>query len=354
MDWLDLTIIFVRTAVIYVAFIQVVPIMIWVERKGAALIQDRPGPNRVGPFGLLQPVADALKFLFKEDPIPKEVNKFLYAIAPFLILLPASLVVCAIPIGDYAVFFGRDVLLQVADLDVGLLFVLSIGSLGVYGILFGGWASSNKFSLLGAMRSSAQVISYEIPLALAAANAVMFYGTFNLRQMVFAQEGTLFGFLPNWGIWYQPLGFLIFFIALFAETNRLPFDLPESEAELVGGYHTEYGSMKFAVFFMAEYINLATASGLMTTLYFGGWHLPWITDARLLELLGSRNLLALLQVATFTVKLSFFMIVFVWVRWTIPRFRFDQLMRVGWKNLLPLGLLNIIVTAIVLYLVEGR
>lgn len=352
MDFLDFAVMFVKTLLIYVAFIHVVPVMIWVERKGAALIQDRPGPNRVGPFGLLQPVADAVKFLFKEDPIPSAVNRFLYVAGPFLILLPASLAIAALPLGDHVVLFGRKILLQIADLDVGLLYVLSIGSLGVYGILFGGWASNNKFSLLGAMRSSAQVISYEVPLGLAASNAVLCYGTFSLREMVFAQEGVALGFLPNWGLLYQPIAFLIFLVAMFAETNRLPFDLPEAEAELVGGYHTEYGSMKFATYFMAEYINLATASGMLVTLFFGGWHVPWVTDAQLLSALGSQNLVAVVQVLTFVVKVSFFMCFFVWVRWTIPRFRFDQLMELAWRSLIPLGILNLFVTAVVLYFVE--
>lgn len=354
MDLTELLIVSIKTLLIYVAFIHVVPVMIWVERKGAALIQDRPGPNRVGPFGLLQPVADAVKFLFKEDPVPTEVNRLLYNLGPFLILLPSSVIIAAIPIGDHVHLFGRDILLQVADIDVALLFFLSISSLGVYGILFGGWASNNKYSLLGAMRSTSQVISYEIPIALCAANAVMFYGTFSLREIVLQQEGLVFGFLPNWGIWFQPVGFLVFFIALFAETNRLPFDLPESEAELVGGYHTEYGSMKFATFFMAEYINLATASALLVTLFFGGWHVPWISDSLLLLKLGSQNLVALVQVSMFVAKVSVLLCIFVWVRWTVPRFRFDQLMHLAWGNLIPLGIFNIIVTAIALYLIEGR
>ncbi|MFM8316386.1 MAG: complex I subunit 1/NuoH family protein, partial [Deltaproteobacteria bacterium] len=232
---------------------------------------------------------------------------------------------------------------------VGILYILAIGSLGIYGILFGGWASNNKFSLIGAMRSSSQIISYEIPLGLAACASVLWYGTFNLREMVGVQEGTIFGVLPQWGIFYQPLGFLLFFIAAFAETNRLPFDLPETEAELVAGFHTEYGPMDFGTFFMAEYMNMATMSGLMVAMYFGGWHLPWISDATLLQWLGSRNLLAVLQVVTVIVKISFFLLVFVWVRWTIPRFRFDQLMRLAWRNLIPLGLFNLVVTALVMY-----
>ena len=350
MEWLDIIILLTKVLGIYLLIVQVVPVMIWVERKGAALIQDRPGPERVGPFGIFQPIADAVKFLFKEDPVPTQVNKFLFNVAPFLALLPASLVIAVLPIGDFCSLFGRNIQLQIADIDVALIYLLAIGSLGVYGILFGGWASNNKFSLLGALRASSQIISYEIPLGLAAAGAVTVYGTFSLRQMVVAQEGTVLGILPNWGVVYQPVGFLLFFIAAFAETNRLPFDLAETEAELVAGFHTEYGSMKFATFFMAEYMNMATISGVMTSLYFGGWHLPYVSDATLFSWLGSRNLLALIQVAVFFTKLGIFMILFVWVRWTIPRFRFDQLLRLAWGSLIPIGLINLVGTALFLYL----
>jgi len=350
---IDLIIAASKAILILVAVIQVVPVMIYVERKVAALIQDRPGPNRVGPLGLFQPIADAVKFLFKEDPIPLNTHRFLYALAPFLALLPACLVIAALPIADKALIGDREVSIQIADLDVSLIYVLAIGSLGVYGILFGGWASNNKYSLIGALRSASQMVSYELPLGLATVGAVMVFGTFSLKEMVLQQEGTVFGFLPKWGIVYQPIGFLIFLIASFAETNRLPFDLPETEAELVAGFHTEYGSMKFATFFMAEYMNLATMSGLMTVMFFGGWHLPWITDAQLLDLLGSRNLLCIVQVFTYIVKVSVFLFLYVLIRWTLPRFRFDQLMELSWKNLIPLGLLNIIVSAIIMYSVGG-
>lgn len=342
-----------KVILIYGLFVNIVPLMVWVERKGAALIQDRPGPNRVGPFGLFQPIADFVKFLWKEDPIPVNANRFLYVLGPFLTLIPASLVIAAIPLGDHLLIKGHPILLQIADLDVGLLYMLAIGSLGIYGILFGGWASNNKFSLLGAMRSSSQVLSYEIPLGLAAAGAVIVFGSFSLREIAFLQEGTWWG-IPRWGILYQPVGFLIFFVAAFAETNRLPFDLPETEAELVAGYHTEYGSMKFATFFMAEYINLTAVSSLLVTLYFGSWHLPWISDSQLLSWIGSRNWLAVIQLIIFLSKVGIFLCIFVWVRWTVPRFRFDQLMRLAWRNLVPLGLLNFLLTAIAIYLVSGK
>jgi NADH-quinone oxidoreductase subunit H len=354
MTVLDFIIAALKAIVILVAVIQVVPVMIYVERKVAALIQDRPGPNRVGPFGLLQPVADALKFLLKEDPIPLYTHRLLYTLAPFLSLIPACLVIAALPIADKAILFGKEITIQISDLDVSLIYVLAIGSLGVYGILFGGWASNNKYSLIGALRSASQMVSYELPLGLAAVGAVMVFGTFSLREMVLQQEGTLLGVLPNWGIFYQPIGFLIFLVASFAETNRLPFDLPESEAELVAGFHTEYGSMKFATFFMAEYMNLATMSGLMTVIYFGGWHLPWVTDAQVLELLGSQNLLCLIQVGTYIFKVSVFMFLYVLIRWTLPRFRFDQLLTLSWGSLIPIGLLNIVVSAILMYVLGGK
>lgn len=353
MNAADLVISFAKALILFLAVLNIVPIMVWAERRGAALIQDRPGPNRVGPLGLFQPIADFVKFLWKEDPVPTQVNHFLYNLSPFLTLLPASLVIAVVPFGDHIELFGRQINLQIADIDLGLLYFLAIGSLGIYGILFGGWASNNKFSLLGAMRSSSQMISYEIPLALAAAGAVVVFGTANLRTMVLAQEGSFFGF-PRWGVLYQPLGFLIFFLSAFAETNRMPFDLPETEAELVAGYHTEYGSMKFATFFMAEYMNLTSISAIMVAMFFGGWHLPWITDAFLLGLLhGHTNWLALLQIAVFFAKVTVFLVIFIWVRWTVPRFRFDQLMRVAWRGLIPLALLNLVVTALVLCFLEA-
>jgi len=340
---------------LWFSIVNVVPVMNWVERRVAGLIQDRPGPNRVGPFGLLQPISDFIKFLWKADPIPDNANRFLFLVAPIMSMIPASLVIAALPFGEFVVIMGHEYPLQISNLNVGVLYLMAIGSLGAYGILFGGWASNNKYSLLGALRASAQMISYEIPLGLAMCGAVLFYGHFSLRTMVFVQDGTVFGFLPKWGIFFQPLGFLVFFITSLAETNRLPFDLPETEGELVAGFHTEYGSMKFALFMMAEYMNLATMSAVMTAVYFGGWHLPWIPDAYLLEALGgSRNLLALVQVITFFVKVYMFLMVYVWIRWTLPRFRFDQLMRVAWKNLTPLALINIVVTAILLYFWEMR
>lgn len=354
MDTFSLLVTAIKTLAIYLLIIQVVPVMIYVERKIAALIQDRPGPNRVGPFGLFQPVADFIKLLMKEDPVPSNVNKFLYQLGPYLAVLPASLAIAALPLGDQFEIQGQTFLLQIADLDVGLLYIFAIGSLGIYGILFGGWASNNKFSLIGAMRSASQIVSYEIPLALGATGAVMVYGTLSLREMVFKQSGTFLGVLPNWGIFVQPLGFLIFFVSAFAETNRLPFDLPETEAELVAGFHTEYGSMSFASYFMAEYIAMTTMSAVMTTIFFGGWQIPYVSDTWLLSVVGSKNILALIQVAVFMFKVMIFMCIFVWVRWTLPRFRFDQLMKLSWGNLIPLGLINIVLTAAAIYFWDMR
>lgn len=361
MDTFELILNIVKILVIYLGMVQVVPIMLIVERRGCAFIQDRPGPNRVGPFGLFQPIADVIKMMMKEVVIPANVNRLLYLLGPSLVLIPASLVIAALPFGDYLEIAGFRINLQIATLDVGILYVLAVGSLGIYGILFGGWASNNKFSLIGAMRSASQIISYEIPLGLAACAAVLYYGSFDLKQMVQGQEGTLLGFIPRWGILYQPLGFLLFFISAFAETNRLPFDLPETEAELVGGFHTEYGPMDFGTFFMAEYMNMATMSALMVTMYFGGWHLPWISDQSVLAFIsslelggfinwiGARNVMGFLQVLIMIIKISIFMCIYVWVRWTVPRFRFDQLMKLAWTNLIPLALINLVITAVVLY-----
>lgn len=352
---MDFTLNTLKIFLLFFSIVNVVPVMLWVERRMCGLMQDRPGPNRVGPFGLLQAVADVIKFFWKMDPIPQNSNRFLYLIAPLLSVIPASLVIAAIPFGDHLMIGGKEFRLQITELNVAILYMMAIGSLGAYGILFGGWASNNKYSLMGALRAASQMISYEIPLGLAATGAVLFYGTYSLREMVLVQDGTVFGFLPKWGVFFQPLGFLLFFITSLAETNRIPFDLPESEGELVAGFHTEYGSMKFAMFMMAEYMNLATMSALMTTLYFGGWHLPWVADSTLLSWLGgSRNLLALVQLGVFFAKVYTFLLVYVWIRWTLPRFRFDQLMRMAWRNLTPLALMNLVVTAVLLYFWEQR
>ncbi len=318
------------------------------ERKFSAYMQDRIGPNRVGPFGLLQPLADGIKFIFKEDVIPTDVHKIYYILAPTLLLVPALMGYVVIPFGDYVDVAGRMVTLQIADVDIGILYVLAITGLSVYGLFMAGWASNNKYSLLGGLRASAQMVSYELTLGLSIVGAVLVYGTTNLREIVLHQAAYWHAGsipIPKWGIFLQPVGFILFLISAFAESNRLPFDLPEAENELVGGYHTEYGSMKFAMFFMGEYMGMITMSALMVTFFFGGWHVPWIEMANL-----PHNGVALLGVAAFCLKTAFFLFLFIWVRWTLPRFRYDQLMSLSWKGVFPVALANIFFTGICLYL----
>ncbi|HMC82469.1 MAG TPA: NADH-quinone oxidoreductase subunit NuoH [Candidatus Polarisedimenticolia bacterium] len=305
--------------------------MTWVERRVSAWIQDRIGPNRVGPAGLLQPIADGIKFLFKEDIVPPHVFKPLYILAPALSFVPALLGSAVVPFGDSIHLFGRDIPLRVADLNVGILFIFALSAMGVYGIALAGWSSNNKYSLMGGLRSSAQLISYELAMSLSVVGVLMAAGSLRLNEIVMAQ-----GELWRWNVFTQPFGALIFMTAALAETNRLPFDLPECETELVAGYHTEYSSMKFAMFMMAEYANMVTASALMVTLFFGGWQVPGLASLRLPALAVS-----LIQVAAFCLKVGFFLFLYVWVRWTLPRFRFDQLMDLGWKVLFPLALVNI-------------
>ncbi len=316
------------------------------ERRISGFIQDRLGPNRVGPFGLLQPVADGLKFLFKEDIIPNHVDRVIYVMAPAVVLIPALITFAVIPFGDTLPLLGRDIKLQIADINVGILYILAITSLGVYGIVLGGWASNNKYSLLGGLRASAQMISYELALGLSIVGVLMMTGSLRLNDVVEFQSG-YWGFIPKWNVLTQPLGFVLFMIAAFAETNRLPFDLAEAEQELVAGYHTEYSSMKFTMFYMAEYANMVTSSALMVTLFFGGWNVPWIISPDSTSLLPS-----ILKLLSFVIKTGFFLFLFIWVRWTLPRFRYDQLMNLGWKVFLPLALLNIFVTGTVIMLIS--
>jgi NADH-quinone oxidoreductase subunit H len=315
------------------AILMFVPILLWVERRGAGLIQDRPGPNRVGPFGLLQPLADVVKFFFKEDLIPGTVDRGLYLLAPALAVFAALTTFAVIPYGATLPLRGGDVPLIGADVSIGILYVFAITSLSVYGIVLAGWASNNKFSLMGGIRSSAQIISYELAMTTAGAGVILSASSLRLTDIVTSQSGTWLGFIPRWNVIPQFLGFVVFLVATYAETNRTPFDLPEADAELVAGYHTEYSAMKFAMFFMAEYINVVVASAMTVTLFFGGWTLPGFTPSGVVG--------ALLSIVIFTVKTLFFVWLFVWVRWTLPRFRYDQLMRLGWKVLLPLALFNL-------------
>ena len=365
MDGTGLAISLAKAAFVAFLLVQTVPVMVWLERRGAAFIQDRPGPNRVNIAGfalagLVQPLADVVKFLFKEDYVPPAANRTFYVLAPVLTLVPALMTFAVVPFADVVRVGERVVQLQVADLDVGILYVFAIASLGVYGIVLAGWASNNKYSFLGAVRSSAQMISYELALGMSVLGLVMTFGTLQLDDMVHAQGTRILGVLPAWGIVLQPVGFLLFVIAVFAETNRLPFDLAEAEAELVVGYHTEYGSMKFATFFMAEYIAMTTGAALIVTLFLGGWQIPFVSSETLngwtAGLVGpawGSWLAALVQFGTFSAKMGFFLWLFVWVRWTLPRFRYDQLMGLGWKVMLPIALANVIVTAAVLLVVDG-
>ncbi len=328
-----------KMAVWLTVLLMTAPVMLWVERRGSALMQDRRGPNRVGPLGLFQGLADAVKFLFKEDIIPAGADRLLYLMAPMLALLPALTTFVVIPFGPEVEIGGRMVNLVVADVDTGVLLLLALASLGVYSLVMAGYSSANKYSLLGAVRASAQMISYELALTLSVVAVLIPVGSFRLDEVVAAQQGLWLGFVPQWNVLPQFIGFLVFLVASFAETNRLPFDLPEAESELVAGYHTEYSSMKFALFFMGEYMSMATLSALAATLYFGGWHLPG------LDYSGPWAWAALLGLLVLVAKIAVFMLFFVWVRWSFPRFRFDQLMRLGWKVLLPLAIVNLVAMA---------
>lgn len=312
------------------------------ERKFSAFLQDRIGPNRAGPFGLLQPLADGVKFFFKEEFTPSGADKWLFIIAPGIAMTTALMVGAVIPWGDTLVIGGTEYHLQITDLDIGLLYVFGVVSLSVYGIMIGGWASNNKYSLLGALRASSQIISYELSMGLAIIALLMMTETMSLQKIVLQQEGM------NWNIFYQPLGFIIFFVCAFAETNRAPFDLPECEAELVAGYHTEYSSMKLGLFLFAEYIHMFTSSAMLAVLYFGGFNFPFMHSLGLPD-----NVVTILGFGAMVTKTLIFMFIFIWVRWTLPRFRYDQLMKLGWQIFIPLALANILVTGVVMLLIKG-
>lgn len=315
------------------------------ERKVAAFIQDRVGPNRAGPFGLLQPLADGIKMFMKEEIIPNVSNKTLFIAGPCIAMMTAIMAGVVVPWGGTLEINGATYSLQIADLNFGILYVFGIVSIGVYGIMIGGWASNNKFSLLGAIRASAQMISYEIAMGLSIIALVMTTGTLSLHEIVVQQAG---GEGSNWNVWnvvYQPLGFLIFLICAFAECNRTPFDLPESETELVGGYHTEYSSMKLGFYLFAEYINMFVSSAVISTLYFGGYNFPFMHDLGL-----SGNAVTILGTVGLFLKIAFFIFFFMWVRWTLPRFRYDQLMNLGWRILIPLAIANVAITGLIMIL----
>ena len=319
--------------------------MIWAERRGSAFIQRRLGPNRVGPFGLLQSMADGIKFFFKEDYVPSKGHKILFVAAPFFAMVVAMLGFAVIPYGFKKVGDGY-LPLAIADINLGLIYVLAVTSLSVYGILIAGWSSNNKYSLIGGIRASSQMISYEVPLTLSVIGVFMLAGSARLTDIVIAQEKIWF-FIPSF------LGFIVFLVAMYAETNRLPFDLPEGESEIVG-YHVEYSSMKFALFFMSEYLNMMTSSCVLVLIFLGGWQfLPFLSWSWVEKVFGisifTSEYLWVIPTIWFMLKVGFFLWLFIWVRWTLPRFRYDQLMAIGWKKLLPLSLVNILVVSIIVY-----
>jgi NADH-quinone oxidoreductase subunit H len=314
----------------------------YAERKIAAFMQDRRGPNRAGPFGILQPLADGLKLFMKEEIIPASSNKILFVIGPGLAMMTAMMTSAVIPWGRTLHLFGRDINLQIADINIGILYIFAVVSLGVYGIMIGGWASNNKFSLLASIRGASQMISYELAMGLSLIALLMLTGSLRLSVIV-EQQMT-----RGWNILYQPLGFLIFIVCAFAECNRTPFDLPEAENELNFGYHQEYSSMKLGFYLFAEYINMFISSAVMATLFFGGYDIPFVNEANL-----APNLAVVLGTAALLLKIAFFIFVFMWVRWTIPRFRYDQLMRLGWKTLIPLALVNMLITAVLILLKQN-
>ena len=315
----------------------------YAERKLAALIQDRRGPNRAGPFGILQPVADGLKLFMKEEIIPGLSNRFLFVLGPGMAMLTAMMTSAVVPWGSSIQIAGRTIPLQIADINIGMLYIFGVVSMGVYGVMIGGWASNNKFSLLAAIRGASQIISYELAMGLSLIALLMLTGSLSLKTIVDQQlDQTYYAF-------YQPVGFLIFLVCAFAECNRTPFDLSEAESELNFGYHQEYSSMKLGFYLFSEYVNMFISSAVMVTLFWGGYDFPFVNDADLAHRIG-QNPLALLHVLCLLLKVAMFIFFFIWVRWTVPRFRYDQLMRLGWKILIPLALLNMLATGLLILL----
>lgn len=334
---------FVFITVIFALSLVVAMYSTLAERKIAAFLQDRVGPNRAGPGGMFQPLADGVKMFLKEEIIPTQSSKFLFIAGPSLAILTACIGSAVIPWGQDVVLFGTTIALQATDINVGILYIFGVVSLGVYGVMIGGWASNNKFSLMGAIRAASQNISYEIPMGLSIIALLLLTNSLSLKDIAEQQHGF------NWNVFYQPLGFLIFLVCSFAETNRTPFDLPECETELVGGYHTEYSSMKLGFYLFAEYINMFVSSAVMATLYFGGYNYPGMDFVN--SLLGP-TWGPLLGMGVLFLKIFAFIFFFMWVRWTIPRFRYDQLMNLGWKVLIPLAIANIVLTGVVIALVN--
>jgi len=343
----DILIKIVLVVVIFAISLLIALYSTYAERKVAAFFQDRLGPNRAGPYGLLQPFADGIKMFLKEEIIPTHASAFLFIAGPSLSILTACIGSAVIPWGQSLTFGTTVIPLQVADINVGVLYILGVVSLGVYGVMIGGWASNNKYSLLGAIRAASQNISYEISMGLSIIALLMVTGTLSLKEIAGQQHGFWANGWFTWNFFKQPLGFILFIICAFAETNRTPFDLPECETELVGGYHTEYSSMKLGFYLFSEYINMFVSSAVMATLYFGGYNYPGM-DFLLHNLGLSENLVAILGVFALFAKIAFFIFFFMWVRWTIPRFRYDQLMDLGWKSLIPLAIANIVITGVVI------
>lgn len=379
-DIFEMGVNFAKMVVIFLMMVNIVPILVWVERRGSAFIQNRVGPNRVGPLGLTQLLADAVKFLFKEEFLPAKGHRFIFLAAPIVALIPSALAFNAIPLSmpiEIQPFelFGQmwgpyTFLFQGYDIGIGVVFVLGVSSLAAYSLLMAGWGSANKYSMYGALRASAQTISYELALSLSLVGILLLYNTFSFSEIVAAQAGPLsFKFfgetvtvsqLPNWGIFYQPVGAILFLAAMFAEANRLPFDLPEAEGELVAGYHTEYGGIKMNMFYIGEYGHMLVASALAVTFFFGGYTLyPFLTPETVAQWFAqlSPNQGALLGAfvlhAVFMAKVLLFLWLFIWVRWTLPRFRYDQLMDLGWKTMLPWALANTIITALVVFFMRS-
>ncbi len=342
---IDLAMILVKLVLIVIvvmASLLIAMYATYAERKVAAVLQDRRGPNRAGPFGILQPVADGIKLFFKEEIIPNLSSKFLFILGPSMAMLTAIMTSAIVPWGDTIHLFGRDISLQIADVNVGILYVFAVVSMGVYGIMIGSWASNNKYSLMGGLRAASQIISYELAMGITIISLLMVTGTLSLKEMVIQQQQ------GAWNVFYQPLGFLLFLICAFAECNRTPFDLSEAENELIGGYHTEYSSMKLGFYLFSEYINMFISSVIMSTLFFGGYDVLPFVDESAWGL--SQNWMAIIGLAALMIKVVCFLFLFMWVRWTIPRFRYDQLMNLGWRILIPLALLNMLVTGLVVLL----
>lgn len=343
-DWLIIIEKLVLIAIIVFASLGIALYTTFAERKVAAVLQDRPGPNRAGPFGLLQPFADGLKLIMKEEIIPSHANKALFVLGPGLAMTAALMTCSVIPWSSHIEIFDRKIDLQIADINIGILYIFGVVSMGVYGMMIGGWASNNKFSLMAALRGASQAISYELAMGLSLIAVLMLSGSLSLKTIVDGQMAAG----SYWNIVYQPLGFIIFFVCALAECNRTPFDLPEAENELNFGYHQEYSSMKLGFYLFSEYINMIMSSAVMASLYFGGFDVPFLDESTL-----APNIAAIIGVAALLTKIAIFIFVFMWIRWTVPRFRYDQLMNLGWKTMIPLALFNMLVTGALILLKAG-